>query len=100
MYLIHVRLRAPGDKTPSPGLAETIALYAEEAAGLEHVSVHLDAAGDVTLGLFLVAARLAEAEESAARLVDRAVSDHPDLRGYRIVTAEAVLMPGPWWGTS
>ncbi|MFK4144028.1 hypothetical protein [Streptomyces sp. NPDC004065] len=97
MYLIHVRLKGPGGTAVRPDLATIITSCAGKADGLEHVTVHPGAQGDVTLGLFLLADRLAAAEESAARLTERAVAGHPALRGFRVVTAEAVLVPGPWW---
>ncbi|MFJ9814538.1 hypothetical protein ACIRU3_04570 [Streptomyces sp. NPDC101151] len=78
-------------------MAAIITSCAEKADGLEHVTLHKGPTRDLTLGLFMLADRLAEAEDSAGRLVRRAVADHPDLHGFRVVTAEAVLVPGPWW---
>ncbi|GAA3220138.1 hypothetical protein MTQ10_08470 [Streptomyces sp. XM83C] len=97
MYLIHVRLKGPDTTASRPDLATIITSCAGKADGLEHVAVHPGPEGDVTLGLFLLADRLATAERSAARLTERAVADHPALRGFRVLTAEAVLVPGPWW---
>ncbi|AUY50636.1 hypothetical protein [Streptomyces sp. CB01881] len=97
MYLIHVRLRASGGATAPPGLAGIISSYAEERDGLEHVAVHPDGSGGVTLGIFSLAPALAEAEAGAARLSARAVADHPGLAGFAVLSVGAALVPGPWW---
>ncbi|MFI1162588.1 hypothetical protein ACH4UM_03020 [Streptomyces sp. NPDC020801] len=97
MYLIHVRLKGPDGTAERPDLAAIITSYAERAEGLEHVTVHPSPSGDVTLGLFLLADSLATAEERSARLVRRAVAGHPRLCGFRVLQAETVLVPGPWW---
>jgi hypothetical protein len=83
---------------PPPDLARIIASCAEEADGLGHVTVHGEDPGETTVGLFTAAAGLAEAEESAARVVRRAVAAHSGLSGFAVVSVEAVLVPGPWWG--
>ncbi|MCN9243045.1 hypothetical protein NGF19_19955 [Streptomyces sp. RY43-2] len=97
MYLIHVRLKEPEGAAVRPDLAGIVMSYTEEADGLEHVTVTPGPACDVTLGLFLLADDLREAEKAAARLARQAVSDHPELRGFRLLDAGAVLVPGPWW---
>ncbi|MEU7058500.1 hypothetical protein [Streptomyces sp. NPDC046197] len=99
MYLIHVRLQGPDGTADRPDLAAIVTSCAEREDGLEHVTVHKGPRGEVTLGLFLLAGSLAAAEDSAGRLAERAVAHHPDLRGFQVVTAEAVLVPGPWWDT-
>lgn len=98
MYLIHVRLEGPGGSAGRPDLATIVASYAGKADGLEHIAVHEGPPRDVTLGFFLLADDLAAAEKTAAHLAEQAVSDHPELREFRIMEAEAVLVPGPWWG--
>ncbi|MEU0598870.1 hypothetical protein ABZ484_11530 [Streptomyces sp. NPDC006393] len=97
MYLIHVRLEGPGSAAGRPDLATIVGSYAEKADGLEHITVHQRPPGDVTLGFFLLADDLATAEKTAAHLAGQAVSGHPELREFRILEAEAVLVPGPWW---
>ncbi|ARP70705.1 hypothetical protein LK07_13970 [Streptomyces pluripotens] len=99
MHLIHVRLRSPFGGPERSRLAALISSYAEEADGLEHVSVHRRVLGEVTLGLFLLAGSLAIAEESAARLVARALSSHAELHGHTILSVGAALVPGPWWNS-
>ncbi|WP_395295061.1 hypothetical protein ACF9IK_17110 [Kitasatospora hibisci] len=100
MYLIHVRIRVPGGSTGPAGLAGIIGSFAEDRDRLEHVSVHRPLPGEVTVGFFSLAESLAEAEESAARVVGRAVSDHPDLAGFAVGPVGAALVPGPWWDPS
>jgi hypothetical protein len=97
MYLIHVRLSAPVGAPERPDMAAIISSFAEEDDGLEHLSVHPHLPMGVTLGFFLLAASLAGAEDSAVRVARRALEGHPGLRGYRLVTAGAALVPGPWW---
>ena len=97
MHLIHVRLQGPDDTADRPDTAAIISACAEKADGLEHVTVHQGQSGELTVGLFMLAGSLAEAEHHARRLTARAVADHPDLHGFHVLTAEGVLVPGPWW---
>ncbi|WP_051844476.1 hypothetical protein [Streptomyces sp. NRRL S-813] len=99
MYLIHVRLEGPGGAAGQPDLATIVSSYAGKADGLEHITVHQGPPGDVTLGFFLLADGLAAAEKTAAHLAGQAVSGHPELQEFRILEAEAVLVPGPWWNS-
>ncbi|PJN22357.1 hypothetical protein [Kitasatospora sp. CB02891] len=72
--------------------------HAEDLDALEHVSVHPAGSGEVTVGVFSLAATLLEAEERAARLVRRAVDEEPALAGWGVLAVGAALVPGPWWG--
>ncbi len=80
-----------------PGLAEIVQSHAREADALEHVSVHQDGTGEVTVGVFSLSAGLAEAEERAAALLGRAVGEEPELAGVDVLAVGAALVPGPWW---
>ncbi|MEU5386642.1 hypothetical protein ACFVT9_15695 [Kitasatospora cineracea] len=97
MYLVHARLRMPAGGGVPPGLAEMIHAHAREADALEHVSVHGEESGEVTVGVFSLAAGLAEAEERAADLLVRAVDLEPQLAGSAVLSVGAALVPGPWW---
>ncbi len=93
MYLIHVRLGPPVDDLPLPsGLAQLLQAMSTPEDRVEHVAVHPDALPWPTLGVYLVADCLRDAEERAARLCGRGVTGIPLLRGWRLVNAQAPLV--------
>ncbi|WP_051653250.1 hypothetical protein [Kitasatospora cheerisanensis] len=65
---------------------------------MEHVSVHPTGSEEVTVGVFVLAESLAEAEGRAARVLLRAVEAEPGLAGFAVLSVGAALVPGPWWG--
>ncbi|MFE4590753.1 hypothetical protein [Streptomyces laurentii] len=67
-----------------------------EGEGLEHVSVHSDAAGGPVVGLYLTAPSLAVAERSALAVCRRALSAHTELEGFAVVSCGAVMVPQYW----
>ncbi|MEU3076847.1 hypothetical protein [Streptomyces laurentii] len=67
-----------------------------EGEGLEHVSVHSDAAGGPVVGLYLTAPSLAVAERGALAVCRRALSTHSELEGFAVVSCGAVLVPQYW----
>lgn len=98
MYLIHVGLQAP-DGVSLPSDADVlVTTCAVPGDGLEHVSVHAEAAGGPVLGLYVSASGLRQAEEAATRLAVRTLAQSPALAQFTLVTCGAALVPGPWWG--
>ncbi|WP_285738872.1 hypothetical protein [Kitasatospora phosalacinea] len=72
--------------------------HAVEGDALEHVSVHPDVPGEVTVGVFSLASGLAEAESLAAALLARVVATEPELAGFTVLSVGVAPVPGPWWG--
>ncbi|MFH8837193.1 hypothetical protein [Streptomyces sp. NPDC017868] len=96
MYLVHARLRGSDGATLS---AETVPLFmccSRDGEGLEHASVHSDADGSPVVGLYLTAPSLSVAELSAFAICRRALSAHPELKGFTVVSCGAVLVPQYW----
>ncbi|MEV8454407.1 hypothetical protein AB0467_18925 [Streptomyces sp. NPDC052095] len=67
-----------------------------EGEGLEHVSLHSDAAGGPVVGLYLTAPSLAVAERNALAVCRRALFTHTELEGFAVVSCGAVLVPQHW----
>ncbi len=93
MYLIHVRLRPPAPGIGLPfGLGALLRAMTLPEDRVEHVAAHPDASPYPTLGLYLMADSLAQAEERAQRLGRRWVTGVPLLQGWRLISAEAPLV--------
>ncbi|MGX5186010.1 hypothetical protein ACWKT5_25210 [Streptomyces avermitilis] len=93
MYLVHIHLElSPRTQLPF-GARDMIraALTADDL--VEHVAVHPRSPSRLTLGFYLLAARLEEAEERAARVSRRLAKDVPVLRGARLRGAGVPLVP-------
>ncbi|MDH6111684.1 hypothetical protein P3T36_001999 [Kitasatospora sp. MAP12-15] len=93
MYLIHVQLRppAPGVCLP-PRLAPLLRAMSHPDDRVEHIAVHADASPLPTLGVYLLADSLADAEERAKQLSRRWVTSMPLLQGWCPMRAEAPLV--------
>ncbi|MFF4152536.1 hypothetical protein ACFYZU_20170 [Streptomyces sp. NPDC001651] len=100
MYLVHVHLRAhPRGHTLPDWTAAAVAGRGAEFTGFEHVSVHRNPASGPTVGIFLRARSLEEAEAAAERLWRRSCSAHPSLRDWEFRSAEVPLIAleyHPW----
>ncbi|WP_344459830.1 hypothetical protein [Kitasatospora kazusensis] len=93
MYLIHARLRPPIPGRPLPGrLAALLWAMSVPEDRIEHIAVHPKAVPYPTLGLYLQADRLGEAEERAAQLCGRWVTGISLLQGWQPVDAQAPLV--------
>jgi hypothetical protein len=91
MYLIHVALASAPAELPA-SLGDFIRRHALPEERIEHVSVHAHAVPRPTLGVFVLADRLAEAEVKAADACRRALALLPALSHVTLVRAEAPLM--------
>ncbi|WP_033258857.1 MULTISPECIES: hypothetical protein [Kitasatospora] len=72
--------------------------HARETDALEHVSVHPEIPGEVTVGVFSLAPDLAGAESRSAALLGRVVAAEPELAGFTVLSVGVAPVPGPWWG--
>lgn len=92
MYLVHAQLSAPlGGFLPADAARRTLAL-ARPGEGVEHVTAHPHAVPDPTLGVFLVAKSLTEAEALTAVLCYRLLNSHTCLVGWGLRRAQAPLL--------
>ncbi|BBC34922.1 hypothetical protein SGFS_062160 [Streptomyces graminofaciens] len=93
MYLVHAHLELPSAGQLPCGAKDMIRAAAEADDRVEHVSVHPRSPSRLTLGIYLLAACLEEAEQRAARVSRRLSRDVPVLRGARLLDAAVPLMP-------
>ena len=93
MYLVHAHLELP----PGAQLPHNVRALVRSAIvpgdRVEHVAVHPRSPYRLTLGFYLLAAVLEEAEERAVRVCERLLRDVPHLGGARLTGAGVPLMP-------
>jgi fermentation-respiration switch protein FrsA (DUF1100 family) len=93
MYLVHVHLELPpGHELPS-GIRTLVRSALLPGDRVEHVAVHPRSPYRLTLGCYLLAAALEEAEERAVQVCERLLRDVPQLRAARLTGAGVPLMP-------
>ncbi|WP_229877952.1 hypothetical protein [Streptomyces bluensis] len=93
VYLVHAHLEfPPGDRLP-PDVRELVRSSIVPNDHVEHVAVHPRSPSRLTLGFYLLADRLGEAEERAVRVCGRLLCDVPQLAAARLTGAGVPLMP-------
>ncbi|KUM80118.1 hypothetical protein [Streptomyces curacoi] len=93
MYLVHAHLELPpGDHLP-PDVRELVRSSIVPSDHVEHVAVHPRSPSRLTLGFYLLADRLGEAEERAVRVCGRLLCEVPQLATARLTGAGVPLMP-------
>lgn len=97
MYLVHATLRAPAPGTQLPlhagELVRALADAGSPACGpVEHVSAHPHALPHPTLGVYLLADSLEEAERRTEALCRRAFEEVPALWGWTVGRIGAPLV--------
>ncbi|MGW2722986.1 hypothetical protein [Streptomyces sp. NPDC001492] len=93
MYLVHVYLRPHPYGCAMPDWTATaVAGCGAEVEGFEHVSVHRDQASAPTVGIFLRAPTLEEAEVAAESLWRRTCAAHPLLEDWEFWSAQVPLI--------
>ncbi|WP_328769483.1 hypothetical protein [Streptomyces sp. NBC_00286] len=92
MYLIHVRINTSHDFVPPERLNQLLLAHAAPEGAVDHVSVHTNQPGIVTLGLFIAAESLLSAERIALEAVTLAVSTEPALNECRITSHSGALV--------
>ncbi|MEU2430671.1 hypothetical protein ABZ611_14385 [Streptomyces sp. NPDC007861] len=93
MYLVHAHLEFPRGGEPPLGVRESVRASVVPADGVEHIAVHPRPGARLTLGIYLLAGRLEEAEAHAVRVCHRLLRDVPQLRDARLLGAGVPLMP-------
>ncbi|MEU6576282.1 hypothetical protein [Streptomyces sp. NPDC046805] len=94
MYLVHVHVQPPLDGVLLPsGTADTVAACVRDVAGVEHVVVHADTRPHPVIGVYVSAATLEAAEETAVALWRCALKDQHSLRCWTLLRAEVPIIP-------
>ncbi len=93
VYLVHTELLNRKAELCIPrNLVDLLRALAHPDDGVEHVVVHPHPEQGVTVGIYLLADRLMDAEKTAARLCRRAVAEVGPLPGWRVGRSEAPLL--------
>ncbi|MET7987399.1 hypothetical protein [Streptomyces sp. NPDC005281] len=93
MYLVHTYLELPsGDELPC-NIRTLVRSAIIPRDGVEHVAVHTVSSFELTLGFYLLADALEEAEERAVRTTRRLLRAVPELARARPTGAGVPLMP-------
>lgn len=93
MYLVHAHLElSRGDHLP-PDVRELVRSSIVPGDRVEHVAVHARSPSRLTLGFYLLADGLEEAEERAVRVSGRLVCEIPQLAAARLTGAGVPLTP-------
>ncbi|MFJ7961977.1 hypothetical protein [Streptomyces sp. NPDC096324] len=93
MYLVHTYLELPsGDELPQ-NIRTLVRSAIVPRDGVEHVAVHAVSSCELTLGFYLLADALEEAEERAVRATRRLLRAVPQLAAARPTGAGVPLMP-------
>lgn len=93
MYLVHAHLELP-DGAQLPGhIRDLVRSSIVPGDRVEHVAVHPRPPTRLTLGLYLLADALEEAEERAVGVCARLLGDVPELAGTRLTGVGVPLLP-------
>lgn len=92
MYLVHLRLRSAGRRELPGEAAGWVRAAARTADGVEHATLHPHALPYPVMGVYVLAERIEQAEDQAARACRRALADRPELQGWQLVDAQAPLI--------
>ena len=93
MDLVHAHLELPPGHRLPPDIRELVRASLVPGDRVEHVAVHPRSSSRLTLGLYLLADGLGEAEERAVRFCGRLLCDVPQLAGARLTGAGVPLIP-------
>ncbi|MFI8304166.1 hypothetical protein ACIF80_12040 [Streptomyces sp. NPDC085927] len=93
MQLVHVRVRLAVDFPTPERLTMILLSHARPPDQIQHISIHPDTGRDLTVGVYVIADSLLEAEGMARAVVARAVEREYELRGARLTGWSAALVP-------
>ncbi|MFF7948866.1 hypothetical protein [Streptomyces griseorubiginosus] len=93
MYLVHAHLALPSGEQLPPNIAAVVRSAISVGDRVEHVAVHIRAGSGLTLGFYVLAGGLEEAEERAVRVCDRLLREVRQLATARLTGAGVPLMP-------
>jgi hypothetical protein len=93
MYLVHTHLELPSGEEPPQNMKALVRAAIVPRDRVEHLSVHPVSPSELTLGFYLLATRLEDAEERAVQVCHRLLRDVPQLAMARLTGAGAPLIP-------
>ncbi|PKT67432.1 hypothetical protein CW362_40480 [Streptomyces populi] len=93
MYLVHIYLELPSGEELPQNIRTLVRSAIAPRDRVEHVAVHPVSPSELTLGFYLLADALEEAEERALRTARRLLFSVPQLATARPTGAGAPLMP-------
>ncbi|MEW2623958.1 hypothetical protein [Streptomyces sp. NPDC048106] len=93
VYLVHAQLELPpGGRLPTD-VGELVRSSLVPGDRVEHLAAHPRSATRLTLGFYLLADRLEEAEERAVRVCGRLLCSVPELAAAHLTGAGVPLIP-------
>ncbi|MFF5255252.1 hypothetical protein ACFY4K_24845 [Streptomyces leeuwenhoekii] len=93
MYLVHAHLALPSGEQVPPDIRDVVRSAITAGDRVEHVAVHPRPAPGLTLGFYLLAGVLEEAEERAVRVCARLLREVPQLATARLTGVGVPLLP-------
>ncbi|MFD8740773.1 hypothetical protein ACFV06_38475 [Streptomyces sp. NPDC059618] len=93
MYLVHTYLELPSGGELPRNIRTLVRSAITPRDGVEHVAVHPVSSCELTLGFYLLAGALEEAEERAVRATRRLLGAVPELATARPTGAGVPLIP-------
>ncbi|MFE0629366.1 hypothetical protein ACFW3D_20700 [Streptomyces sp. NPDC058864] len=93
MYLVHAHLELPPGEELPQNVKALVRSSIVPRDRVEHVAVHPVPPSELTLGFYLLAGGLDEAEERALRVCRRLLCDVDQLAAARLTGAGVPLMP-------
>ncbi|MEW2514835.1 hypothetical protein [Streptomyces sp. NPDC046870] len=93
MYLVHAHLELPPGSHLPPEVRELVRSSLAPGDRVEHVSVHVRSPIRLTLGLYMLADGVEEAEHRAVRVCTRLLCEVPQLARARLTGAGVPLIP-------
>ncbi|MFJ6723722.1 hypothetical protein ACIQPQ_02290 [Streptomyces sp. NPDC091281] len=93
MYLVHAHLELPRGTELPYEIRDLVRSAILPGDRVEHLAVHVRPPSELTLGFYLLADLLEEAEERAVRVCGRLLRELPPLAAARLTGAGAPLLP-------
>ncbi|MFJ1967521.1 hypothetical protein ACIO93_02510 [Streptomyces sp. NPDC087903] len=93
MYLVHVHLELPSGEQLPANIGAVVRSAIVPGDRVEHVAVHPRSASGLTLGFYLLADVLEEAEERAVQVCGRLLREIPQLGAASMTSAGVPLLP-------
>ncbi|MGV9878488.1 hypothetical protein [Streptomyces sp. NPDC003006] len=93
MQLVHARVRLAVDPPEPERLRAIFRSHARRHEGIQHISIHPDADRKLTVGVYVTADSVCEAEDTARVFVTRTLECEYALRGARVAACSAALVP-------
>lgn len=92
MHLVHIHVRLPRRSRLPSDFREMLREAVRPEDLVEHLAVHVGSTSQLTLGFFLVADLLEEAESRAVHVSHRLTREIPVLHGAHVADAGVPLM--------